>query len=515
VSLSLREPTHYCRRARVEASAAIVDARAYYGAFYRAALDAQHYILLAGWQFDTDVQLLRGEDARGAPLPVSFLPFLEALCEKNRGLRVYILAWDYSLVYALEREWLQDLKFALKTPDALRFEFDPHPSYAGSHHQKFVVIDGIIAFAGGMDICDERWDDREHLAVDPLRVNAAGEPCRPNHEVQAAVVGEAALSLAEVFRERWLAACGEDLRLPARAASPARIDLAALTNGAALMLRADDVCLSRTGVLPDGSVVAEIRAAYEAALAAAERLIYIETQYFTSRSITSALLSRLRDPEKPKLQIIVVLPRGADTGKEKFALGETQSMVLGALEETARTAGHELLFLCSAFGTGEGTTFIHSKVLVVDDHFLSIGSANMTERSMGLDSELALFWQANGDEALTADITSVRASLLAEHSGRKPEELRAIDGLVGRISQWISESSCRFKVCHYRPAEANAFKILVFDPGGPLMLAEEFETSGADEDRERLSRGSSRLRSELARRSQPAAEQPPSGSKSA
>jgi phospholipase D1/2 len=515
VNVSLRESSHYFRRARVDESAVIVDARAYYGAFYRAALQARRYILFAGWQFDTEVALLRGDDALDAPLPVSFLPFLEALCQKEEELRIYILAWDYSFVYALEREWLQDLKFALKTPNRLRFEFDRHPRYGASHHQKFVVIDGAISFAGGMDICDERWDDRGHLAVDPLRINAAGEPCRPNHEVQAAVVGEAAATLTELFRARWLAACGEELEL-ARSTAPSstHFDLLALTKGAALMLRAGEVCLSRTAVAPEGSVVAEIRTAYEAVLGSAERLIYIETQYFTSRSIASALLSRLRDETKTKLQIVVVLPRGADTGKEKFALGEAQSMVLGALEETARTTGHELLFLCSAIGNGEDTTFIHSKVLIVDDLFLSVGSANMTERSMGLDSELSLFWQANGDEALAADITNVRASLLAEHSGRNPEDMRAVDGLVGRIRQWISESSCRFLSCHYRPVEANAFKTLIFDPGGPPLLAEQFETSTRDEDRERLSSGSIRLRSELARHCSPSGEQPPDGPKS-
>jgi phospholipase D1/2 len=504
VKLALRSGLHHHRRAAVEASAVVVDARAYYRAFYRAAMKAERYILLTGWQFDTDVALLRGDDAQGAALPVTFLPFLEALCERRPELRVYILAWDFSWVYALEREWLQDLKFALQTSNALRFVFDAHPRTWASNHQKFVVVDGALAFAGGMDICDERWDDRGHEAEAPLRVNAAGEPCRPNHEVQAAVTGEAATALAELFCERWRAACGEVLELPpARAELASRFELRELTSDTGLMLRASHVYLSRTEIAPEGAVVTEIRAAFEAALAAAERLIYIETQYFTSRSITSALIARLREPERAKLQIFVVLPKGADSGKEKFALGETQGMVLGALEATAREMGHELHFLCSAFGDGEKTTFIHSKVLIVDDEFLSVGSANLTERSMGLDRELALLWQANGEGELSADIANVRASLLAEHAGRKPEELLSPEGLAKRVAAWLSDCACRLRSCHFEPQPSNALKTLIFDPGGPLTLPDEADPAEADETREQLARGSARLRDELARRSRP------------
>jgi phosphatidylserine/phosphatidylglycerophosphate/cardiolipin synthase-like enzyme len=331
-------------------------------------------------------------------------------------------------------------------------------------------------------------------------VNTAGEPARPNHEVQAAVTGEAAAAIGDLFRERWLAACGEELD-PIRPAREelARFELRELTRGRGLMLRGDRVFLSRTDVAPDGSSLLEIRSAYEAALAAAERLIYVETQYFTSRSITSALLSRLRDRERSKLQIAVMVPRGADSGKEKFALGETQNMVLAALEEAARAGGHELLLLCSACADGDQTTFIHSKLLIVDDRFLSVGSANLTERSMGLDRELSLFWHAEGDGALAEDIANVRASLLGEHAGRDPAELRSAAGLAQRLSAWLEEPDCRLRRCHVEPADPSALKALIFDPGGPLTLAAEPDQP--EETRAELESGSGQLRHELERRS--------------
>jgi phosphatidylserine/phosphatidylglycerophosphate/cardiolipin synthase-like enzyme len=464
------EGRHYYRRAGVEQSAVLVDARSYYRAFYRAALQAERYLVVAGWQFDSEVALLRGPDAENAPLPVRFLPFLSALCGRRPELRIYLLAWDFSLVYALEREWMQRLRFAVGAPEGLRFEFDTHPLPRGSHHQKFAVVDGQLAFVGGMDICDARWDDRRHAPHEPLRVDVAGDPCRPNHEVQAAVVGDAALDLAELFRARWQNACGERITLPEPPSAPAaRFDLAELSAGDLLPIRAREVWISRTSIEPKGTLSCEIRSAFTDVLRSAERFIYAETQYFTSRTIAAALLERLRDRSLPKLSIAMVLPRGADSTKEHFALGEAQSAVLGALEEAARAEGHDLAFFCSVAGD-DNATFIHSKVLIVDDSFLAIGSANFTERSMGADSELALIWRSNGDAALAADIVRARASLLAEHAARAPEELTHFENILSDIRTWIAEGSTRLRICHYEPVAPNPLKTLIFDPGGPITL---------------------------------------------
>src|SRR6478609_11366696 len=83
----------------------LVDGRAYYRAFYHAAQKAQKYLLIAGWKFTSDVKLLRGPDAAEADGEVELLPFLKELLRKKPELRIYILAWDYSLIYALEWEW--------------------------------------------------------------------------------------------------------------------------------------------------------------------------------------------------------------------------------------------------------------------------------------------------------------------------------------------------------------------------------------------------------------------------
>lgn len=452
-------------------SAVIVDACAYYAAFYRAASLAQRHIVLAGWQFDSSVRLLRGRAARDARYPVEFLPFLDALCTERPELRVYVLAWDYSLIYSLEREWLQGLRFMFQRSGAIRFEFDAHPSFGGSHHQKLAVIDGVTAFAGGLDICEERWDDRNHVADHAWRVNASGSPCRPNHEVQAAVQGEPAAALLQLFCERWRTALGEDLGLsPQPHSSVASLVLPSVEPSAILPLAAEHVAIARTSPSASAPPLQEVKATTLAALRAAERLVYIETQYFTSRSVTAALVERLKDPEKPRLQLVVLMPRGADNSKEKFALGDLQAAMLSDLEAAAEACGHDLLFLCSAVAgeACDGATFIHSKVLIVDDELLCVGSANMTERSMTLDSELGLVWQAEPGSVLAGDIGNVRASLLAEHSGQPSHELLEIEGLTERLEAAMRQGVSRLRVSSFEPAEISPLKQAIFDPGEPL-----------------------------------------------
>jgi phospholipase D1/2 len=130
--------------AAVTTAGLLIDGDDYYRAFYEAAQHARHYILLAGWQFDSDACLLRGEEAQRATLPVALKPFLSALCERTESLHIFMLAWDFHAVFALEREWMQEQLFNWTTHDRLTFHFDGEHVDNGAHHQKFVVIDGEL-----------------------------------------------------------------------------------------------------------------------------------------------------------------------------------------------------------------------------------------------------------------------------------------------------------------------------------------------------------------------------------
>jgi phosphatidylserine/phosphatidylglycerophosphate/cardiolipin synthase-like enzyme len=197
--------------------------------------------------------------------------------------------------------------------------------------------------------------------------------------------------------------------------------------------------------------------------------------------------------------LLVMLPQGADNGKEKFALGETQSMVLAAVERAAKAGGHAIYLLCTLCDGSACATFIHSKLLLVDDEFLSVSSANFTERSMGLDTELGVAWHAAGDAELRRDIARVRASLLAEHSGSAEAELLPQGSLEARIDALVQPGASKLRLCHYEPESGNSLKTWIFDPGGPLDLSEASNALDSD----RFTSGSATLERALERRSRP------------
>jgi phospholipase D1/2 len=466
--------------ARAEQSALLIDACNYYRTVYRSLEQAQSYAILSGWQFDSGVPMLRGEDAARAERPVTLLKFLHALCEERSELRIYLLAWDFSLAYLSEREWMQGLKFKYSTNPRVRFEWDEHPVMGASHHQKFVVVDGAVGFLGGIDICDARWDDCDHRRHNPQRVNLAGEPCKPYHDVQAAVTGEAVRPLVDVFVERWQRATGERLQLaPASPEIRARFDLAQLSDGRAESICVKSAAFSRTqqDERAEPAEIDEILQLLSDALKAAERLIYAETQYFTSRSLAAVLIERMRNEQMPKLEIVLCMPHGADSPKEKLALGDTQEAVLHALLETARQTGHELRLLYSATRNEDGSetpTFIHAKLLIVDDQLLMVGSPNLTERSVGLDSEIAVTWQCEeADRESRACIRNIRTRLLAEHSGLAANEFESERGLCAKIDQLVASGKSHLR---QRAVQSSGplgpFMAEIFDPAnGPLADA--------------------------------------------
>jgi|SoiMethySBSTD1v2_1073268.scaffolds.fasta_scaffold80492_4 phospholipase D1/2 len=456
----------------IESSGALVDARDYYRAFYRAALTAQRYLLIAGWQFDSTVALLRGADVADAPGPSELLPFLEWLCGQNPELEVYILAWDYSLVFAFEREWMQRVIFDWMTCDRIHFRFDASHPVGACHHQKLVVVDGRVAFVGGVDLCEGRWDDRLHLSDNVLRRNNDGTPQKPYHDVMAYCAGPIVEPLVRLFVSRWQLAGGAGLELavPGHAAPGMEFE-------DAFEIGCRVAAISRTmPAAPDGTGGAEeIRKLYVDAISAADELVYIETQYLTSSVVRDALIARFRAPARPQLLVAVVLPEGGDTPKEVYVLGSAQNRALSALATVAGETGHDFRVLYSAACSGEAprSTFIHSKVLIVDDRLLSIGSANLTNRSMHVDSELNLVWEcASPNDQLAVGIARFRASLLSEHAGVAYDRgLERRAGLVARLDRLVDRGSrLRRRPISDSPRdlEPRLLRERAFDPDRPL-----------------------------------------------
>lgn len=469
----LEAPLHAYRVHPVDEFGLLVDAADYYRAFYRAAERARRYILLSGWQFDRDVALLRGEDAERVDGPVALLKFLNYLCETRPELEIYILAWDFNLVFAAEREWMQSLVFHWTTHERLRFRFDSNHVERGCHHQKFVVLDGAVSFLGGLDLCDDRWDDRAHRQHNALRLTD-GEPHKPFHDIQAYLRGaEVARSLAELFAWRWERAGGAPFTLPDRVESDLTTPATTPHPEGLVPLAARSVALSRTDPYgaPGGPLrCAEILAQHQAAIAAAERLIYIETQYLSGHAIYQALAERMKSPGRSRLQIVMILNMRGETLKEQAAVGLAQAQIIGDLRRVAEETGHALglyytLPACDAAETPERATYIHAKLMIVDDRLLIVGSANLTNRSMAVDTELNASVEAErADDPLGRSIRAARASLLAEHTGSEAHLdddtlVQALDKLADH-GRW---PACRLRR-HPSPTESEKVALALVDP---------------------------------------------------
>jgi phosphatidylserine/phosphatidylglycerophosphate/cardiolipin synthase-like enzyme len=453
----------------VEEMALLADAEIYYRAFVRAARDAKRSILLSGWQFDTEMQLLRG-DERLPGKENTLVGFLNQLCTNNPELEVHILAWDYSLVYAVEREWMQRVKMALKTHDRIHFEYWTHPNVGGSHHHKYAVIDDELVFAGGLDICDSRWDTRAHAPHDERRIDVSGEPYRPFHDLQLALRGEVVTDLRRIFEELWSSV--SKVPIPAGRGWEDKPSLRKLAEDG-LFVRTGEVLVSRTIYREDEAGVTEVEALLTRAIAAADSFIYIENQYLTSLAILTAFRDRLLDAQRPPLTIVAVMPDGGDTPKEDFVLGNRQRSVRYAIAQLAEERGHRVRFLISSDRSDPEkpiSTFIHAKLLAVDDQLLCVGTANLTNRSMRIDSELVLTVQGEPGSDASADIQAIVSSLLAEHAGLdddarfsdRAQLIETIDALCDSSASKLQHLSVE------RCDDEDPMLILIFDPSGEV-----------------------------------------------
>lgn len=436
----------------VNQSGLLVDGRNYYRAFYDAAKKARRYILMAGWQFERSVPLLRGEEARQAHTPVIMAPFLNDLCERHEDLEIFILMWDFSAVVSLDKEWFNKFILELTTSDRIHFRFDGRHALYASHHQKVVVIDGKTAFVGGLDIAANGWDDRTHWAENAERVLSGEEQYEPYHDVQSCVTGPIAWELARLFEQRWIHAGGRELHL----SPPSSSDNIMLRKMLPIAAAKAAVSITRAQTLvPLLEPAMEIRQLYLDAIAASERLIYIENQYFSSQAVYQALKERFIDRSRPCPEIILILPKRLHTFVEDISLSVVQAKMLRSLAQIAeqynRSFGVYYTAAAVRAADKEKATYIHSKVLIIDDRFLSLGSANITNRSMGMDTELNLSWEADSvdQQDLIRSIRRVRGNLLAEHTGlRKLSQRKALSrskGLIEYLNANANREGCRLR----------------------------------------------------------------------
>lgn len=399
----LLEGKNCWRRVRAERAAFVVDGAAYFDAFARAALRAQRSILILGWDFNSRARLWYDEAPPG--VPVFLGEFLDFLVKRKHGLQIHILDWDFPMIYAIDRETPPIFGLGWQPRRHIHLRFDRNFPTAGSQHQKIIVIDDAVAFSGGMDLAADRWDTPQHRADDPRRLQG-DMPYPPVHDVMIAVDGEAARALGDLARERWRRATGETLAPPPNGGDPWPDELVPDVSDVA-------VAVSRTEPAYDGRPeVREVETLYVDMLAAAQRLVYIENQYFTSSRVGAVLEERLRSEDCP--EIVVVLRRSSDGWLEGPTMGTLRAQLLARLRRADR-AGRLHVYYPVVPDLGNRSINVHAKLCIVDDELARVGSANLNNRSMGFDTECDLTVEADGSDVVRCAIAGFRNRLLAEH----------------------------------------------------------------------------------------------------
>lgn len=417
------EPGRNCwRREYAGRAAVIVDAADYYAAFKSAASQAEKTIYIAAWDIDSHTALGReGDDERLGD-------FINRIARDNPGLRVHILTWDFSVIYIMEREILPLFNLGWKTHRRVRFRMDAEHPVGASQHQKVVVIDDSLAFCGGIDITRDRWDTPEHRPDDPRRTDPKNQRYRPFHDVQMVVDGEAARALGDLFRDRWLRATGKVLEKKAPSgARPWPRNITPDLNGV-------DVGIARTLPAYKGYPKAlEVRRFYEDAIASARGFLYIENQYLTSRAVARALSESLRLEEGP--EVVLVLPQESSGWLEQSTMDNLRLHILRHLHQMDHK--RRLRVYHPVLESEDVLPVVHSKVMVVDDRILCVGSANLSNRSMGLDSECVLILEAGEDVRVREAAAAFRNRLLGEHLGVNSGQVSAEFERTGSLIRTI------------------------------------------------------------------------------
>jgi phosphatidylserine/phosphatidylglycerophosphate/cardiolipin synthase-like enzyme/uncharacterized membrane protein YdjX (TVP38/TMEM64 family) len=453
-------------------AAFLVDGEAYFTAFMRAAERAERSILILAWDFDSRAALAFDDDGRAL---VTMGDFLNGLARRRRRLRVRILDWDYPMVFGADREFPPLYGMSWKPHRHVQLRYDATNATGASHHQKIVVIDDKVAFVGGFDFTCRRWDTCAH-APDDARRSVSGKPYPPFHDAMIAVDGAAAAAVSAVARERWKNATGKTVRESQTGADPWPPDLRPDVTDVAMAL-----ACTRPSAVPERAV-RHVEALYVDAIARARRYIFLENQYFTSDIVGKALERRLAEPDGPE---IIVITRLLSHGwLEEMTMHVLRSRLVRRLRAADRH-GRFHIYYPHIEGLAEGTCIdVHSKITIIDDAFLRIGSANLNNRSMGLDTECDLALEASGRPEVTRAVRGLRDRLIAEHTGVPVESAAAA---CAAQSLHAAIAALGSPARQLRPlAEAHDLSdaivdaISVTDPERPVALDELVEEFAAD-----------------------------------
>ncbi len=269
---------------------------------------------------------------------------------------------------------------------------DSHERPMHCHHEKLVIVDGEVAFVGGIDLTSlggDRFDTSGHSMLGRLGW----------HDASSRMQGPAVGDVSAHFAARWREVTGEQLE----AAAPGPVGDVELQVVRTVPDKVYDF-------LPQGDF--RILESYTRALRSARKLVYLESQFLWSAQVVEILAAKLREPPTDDFRVVVLLPAKPNNG------ADTTRGQLGVLADADNGAGRFLATTISArSGRLTGPLYVHAKVGIVDDSWLTVGSANLNEHSLFNDTEMNV---VTCDARLVRD---TRLRLWSEHLERSVDEV--------------------------------------------------------------------------------------------
>ena len=380
----------------------LVDGSEMLPAVAQALSRAESYVHIAGWFFSPELQLSRDDE------PVVLRNLLAELAER---IDVRVLSWKGAPLplFKPSRLEVREMLDALARHTEIQAEADACTGLMHCHHEKAIVIDGRVAFVGGIDLTvdgGDPYDTPTHLARGGIGW----------HDAAVRIEGPSVADVDHHFGLRWHAVTRESLSRPEVPDPVGDVEAQVVRTVPAGTYRA-----VRRG---DYSILE----AYSGALRSAERFIYLENQFLWSPEIVSILADKLQNPPSPEFRLLLLLPARANDGAD-ISRGQVAALIHAADESTRFLA-------CTIYaraGKLRDPVYIHSKIGIVDDRWLTIGSANLNAHSLFNDTEMNV---VTLDPAIAR---KTRLQLWSEHLELALEEVegdptRLIDEQWERIS---------------------------------------------------------------------------------
>jgi phosphatidylserine/phosphatidylglycerophosphate/cardiolipin synthase-like enzyme len=339
---------------------------------------ARSHVHLAGWHVEPGFALTRG------PSPTILRNLLSEL---SRRIDVRVLTWAGAPLplFRPSRGEVRRLRDDTCKGTRIRWALDARERPLHCHHEKTVVVDDRVAFVGGIDLTSEsgdRFDSTVHVA----RADVGW------HDVATRLTGPVVADVAAHFRMRWQEVTGETIPAPAP-----------VEDGGETLVRVVRTVPERVySALPRGEF--GILEAYIRALAGARELVYLESQFLWSPELVVILRAKLRHPPSDRFRVLLVLPSKPNTGAD-----DTRGCLAELVEADD---GRGRLLACTLYareGPFADPVYVHAKIGIVDDRWLTIGSANLNDHSLFNDTEVNVVTE---DSRLATD---TRRRLWAEH----------------------------------------------------------------------------------------------------